>query len=82
MKPFKGKDEESDRPLIPMPWSLETPFISPANLDGTSFVHSVDATELGVHLKAKKNRLDVLYSSPPMELFTGSVPWRLIWKYR
>jgi Eco57I restriction-modification methylase len=76
LKPFKDEDGESDRPLIPMPWSLETPFITPANLAGTTFAYSVDTASLGKHLKAKKNRLDVLYSSPPTELF--SPPFVLI----
>lgn len=69
LKPFKGADEESDRPLIPMSWSLETPFITPASLDGSAFAYSVDTTTLEIHLKKKKSRLDVLYSSPPDELF-------------
>jgi hypothetical protein len=65
LKPFKGRDEESDRPLVPMPWDLRTPFIAPANLAGTSIADSIDSTELGDYLKAKKHRLDALYSSPP-----------------
>lgn len=76
IKPFKGVDEDSDRPLIPMPWNLDTPFIIPACLAGAAFAFPADATTLGIHLKAKKNRLDVLYSSPPNELF--SAPFVLI----
>ena len=76
LKPFKDKDEESDRPLIPMPWSLETPFIAPVNLAGTAFAYSVDVSNLEAHLNDKKYRLDVLYSSPPKELF--SPPFVLI----
>jgi hypothetical protein len=70
LKPFKGRNEESDRSLVPMPWDLQTPFITPANLAGTVLAHAIDAVSLREHLKAKKDRVDVLYSSPPKELFT------------
>lgn len=76
IKPYKKEDEKSDRPLTPMPWDLKTPFVTPARLNGTAFVHSGDSTALGTHLSAKGNRLDVLYSAPPGELF--SPPFILI----
>jgi hypothetical protein len=76
LKPFKGEDEKSDRPLIPMPWDLSTPFITPGSLAGTAFAFLIDAARLADHLEANENRLDVLYSSPPKELF--SPPFVLI----
>lgn len=75
-KPFKREDNKSDRPLIPMPWDLKTPFVDSKNLSGTVFAYSSDLVSLGDHLQAKEYRLDALYSSPPKELF--SPPFVLI----
>lgn len=68
-KPFKEEDGKSDRPLTHMPWDLKTSFISSEDLSGTAFAFPQDFVSIGDHLQAKDYRLDVLYSSPPSEIF-------------
>ena len=69
LKPFKLAQEKSDRPLVPMPWDLSTSFIAPKDLQGTFFAFDKMLSNFETHLAKKKYRQDVLYSSPPKELF-------------
>lgn len=70
LKPYAGTDEGSDRALVPMPWSLATLFVTPADMTSTTIVSPECLDSLGTHLRSKGKRLDVLYSSPPKEIFT------------
>lgn len=69
-KPFAKEDDKSDRPLVPMPWPLNTPFVASKTLSGTMFADSADTESLGKHLLSEKYRTDIMYSSPPKELFS------------
>lgn len=70
IKPYRDSEKELDRALKPMRWPQDTPFVSSDNLNGTAFVFGNDLVSLRQHLESKKYRQDVLYSSPPEELFT------------
>lgn len=70
-KPYDESEsvESADRELARNPWDLNTLFVSPKDLNESLFLLPESLSILGKHLSATRKRNDLLYSSPPEQLF-------------